>query len=171
MTYILVDVEANGPCPGLYSMIEIGAVAIEDKKIGRSFFGKLRPMHGAEVQEAALKAIGRTHEETLLYPEPEQTIGRFFNWVSKFDKPMFVSDNNGFDWQFINYYFHFYCNINPFGFSSTNLGSLYKGMVNDMTKNFKHLRVTKHTHNAEDDARGNAEAMVKMFEMGLKSPR
>jgi hypothetical protein len=32
---------------------------------------------------------------------------------------------------------------NPFGHSSTNLGSLYKGMARDMFQNFKHLR-TRH---------------------------
>lgn len=171
MTFILVDIEANGPCPGIYSMIEVGAVAIENGKLGKNFLGKMRPMKGREVEQEALKAIGRTHEETLLYPPPTETIQKFFVWVKQFDRPMFVSDNNGFDWQFVNYYFHFYHNMNPFGFSSTNLGSLYKGMVKDTTKNFKHLRVTKHTHNALEDSKGNAEAMLKMFELGLKAPK
>ncbi len=55
------------------------------------------------------------------------------------------------------------------GLDSTNLGSLYKGVVKDMFKNFKHLRKTKHTHNPVDDAMGNAEALLHMKkEMGLK---
>ena len=49
---------------------------------------------------------------------------------------------------------------NPFGFSSTNLGSLYKGVVRDTFKNFKHLRKTRHTHHPVDDAKGNAEALI-----------
>ena len=82
---------------------------------------------------------------------------------------MFVSDNNGFDWQFINWYFHAFLGKNPFGHSSTNLGSLYKGLVKDMSKNFKHLRRTRHTHHPVDDARGNAEALLHMRDaMGLK---
>ena len=56
----------------------------------------------------------------------------------------------------------------PFGFSSTNLGSLYKGMAGDMRKSFKHLRKTKHTHHPVDDARGNAEALLQMKQDGLK---
>jgi len=68
----------------------------------------------------------------------------------------------GFDWQFINWYFHHFLGSNPFGFSSTNLGSLYKGMEKDTFVNFKHLRKTKHTHNSVDDARGNAEALLPM---------
>jgi len=76
---------------------------------------------------------------------------------------MFISDNNGFDWQFINYYCHKYLGVNPFGFSSTNLGSLYKGLVQDPFKNFKHLRDTPHTHRAIDDAMGNLEAFLKLI--------
>ena len=37
-----------------------------------------------------------------------------------------------------------------------------------MKQSFKHLRITKHSHNALDDALGNAEAMVEMMNMGMK---
>jgi hypothetical protein len=58
---------------------------------------------------------------------------------------------------------------NPFGFSSTNLGSLYKGLVKDTFQTFKHLRKTRHTHNPVDDALGNAEALLAMKDRtGLK---
>jgi hypothetical protein len=51
---------------------------------------------------------------------------------------------------------------NPFGYSSTNMGSLYKGMVKNTRKNFKHLRKTRHTHNPVDDCIGNCEAIHEM---------
>ena len=74
-----------------------------------------------------------------------------------------------FDWMFICWYFHHFTGANPFGFSSQNLGSLYKGIEKDTSKNFKHLRKTKHTHNPVDDAKGNAEALLTMKkEHGLK---
>ena len=97
-------------------------------------------------------------------------MAEFADWlrgVSK-ERLMFVSDNNGFDWQFINWYFHHFTGSNPFGFSSTHLGSLYKGLVRDTSLNFKHLRKTRHTHHPVDDARGNAEALLAMSDgMGL----
>jgi hypothetical protein len=34
-------------------------------------------------------------------------------------------------------------------------------------RTFKHLRDTKHTHNPVDDAKGNAEAMLKIMQ-GVK---
>ena len=94
----------------------------------------------------------------------------FGRWVKDVGKgrALFVSDNNGFDWQFINWYFWHFTGGNPFGHSSTNLGSLYKGLVKNVFQNFKHLRKTAHTHNPVDDARGNAEALLAMRSMGLK---
>ena len=66
---------------------------------------------------------------------------------------MFISDNNGFDWQFINWYFHHFLGKNPFGHSSTNLGSLYKGLVKDTFENFKHLRRTRSTRTIRSTTR------------------
>ena len=97
-------------------------------------------------------------------------MGEFASWIAANSNgcPFFISDNNGFDWQFINWYFHHFTGSNPFGHSSSNLGSLYKGLVKDTFRNFKHLRKTEHTHNPVDDARGNAEALLQMKEDGLK---
>jgi hypothetical protein len=169
MTYIMVDIEADGPIPGDYSMVCFGAVIVEPE-LGRTFLGKLRPVSEQWVPEA-LAVSGFTREETLQFDEPAEVMRRFDAWLreSVRDHPTFVSDNNGFDWQFINWYFHHFLGKNPFGFSSTNLGSLYKGLASDTSVNFKHLRKTRHSHNPVDDAMGNAEALLHMkTAMGLK---
>jgi len=41
-------------------------------------------------------------------------------------------------------------------------------MQKDVYSRWKHLRKTSHTHHPVDDAKGNAEALLKMKEMGLK---
>ena len=94
----------------------------------------------------------------------------FARWVKVHSKgrAMFISDNSGFDWQFMSWYLWHFTGDNPFGHTSTNLGSLYKGMVKDTFQNFKHLRRTEHTHNPLDDAMGNAEALLEMKKLGLK---
>ena len=168
MSYIMIDIEADGPIPGDYSMVCFGAVVVEPG-LAREFYGQLGPISENFVPEA-LAVSGFSREETLAFPEPEGVMRRFAEWIAEVGagRPMFISDNNGFDWQFINWYFHHFTGANPFGFSSTNLGSLYKGLVRDTTKNFKHLRKTKHSHNPVDDAMGNAEALLHMKEkMGL----
>ena len=168
MPYVMVDVESDGPIPGDYSMICFGAIIVEPA-LNRTFYGKLKPISEAFVPEA-LAVSGFSRDECLAFDDPKTVMEKFLDWVTTncAGRTMFISDNNGFDWQFVNWYFHHFIGKNPFGYSSTNLGSLYKGMLRDTFVNFKHLRQTKHTHNPVDDARGNAEALLKMKEMGLK---
>ncbi len=167
--WVMVDVEADGPIPGDYSMIAIGAVVVEPS-LDRTFHGLLKPISDKHIPDA-LKVSGFTREETFDFHDPEDIMNKFYRWlvdnhVGK--RLMFVSDNNGFDWQFINWYFHHFIGKNPFGHSSTNLGSIYKGMAGNTVENFKHLRKTKHDHNPVNDAKSNAEAMLEMQERGMK---
>lgn len=163
MSNIIVDVEADGPAPGLYSMVSFGAVILSEN-LDKTFYGQCRPIEDANWIPEALKVSGHTREEVMTFPRPEHTMQAFASWIEKHKKgrAIFWADNNGFDWQFINYYFHRYYGSNPFGFSSQNINSLYKGITRDMFASFKHLRKTKHTHHPVDDAVGNAEAMLAM---------
>jgi hypothetical protein len=169
MSYIMVDIESDGPIPGDYSMICFGALIVEPG-LERSFYGKLKPISEKWMPEN-LAVSGFSREETLDFEAPIQVMTDFKAWIQANvkDRPMFISDNNGFDWQFINWYFHHFLGTNPFGHSSTNLGSLYKGLMKDAFVNFKHLRKTAHTHHPVEDAKGNAEALLYLKkELGLK---
>ena len=169
MSYVMVDIESDGPIPGDYSMVCFGAVIVEPG-LSRTFYGQLRPISEQWIPDA-LAVSGFSRDETLEFAEPKQVMEEFRQWLNANcpKRKMFISDNNGFDWQFINWYFHHFLGKNPFGFSSQNLGSLYKGLVNNTFETFKHLRKTKHTHNPVDDAMGNAEALLRMkSELGLK---
>ncbi len=169
MSYIMVDIESDGPIPGDYSMICFGAVVVEPG-LNRTFYGRLRPISEKFIPEA-LAVSGFTREQTMEFDDPTTVMTQFADWLREIskDRLLFIADNNGFDWGFINWYFHHFTGKNPFGFSSTNLGSLYKGMVKDTFQTFKHLRKTRHTHHPVDDAVGNAEALLTMKdEMGLK---
>ena len=160
MSYIMVDVEADGPIPGAYSMIALGAVVVDDR-LDRTFYGCLKPMTD-RWQSGSLEISGFSREDTMTFDTPRDVMVRFDAWLATVTTAElhFVSDNNGFDWQLVNFYFHHFLGRNPFGHSSLNLGSLYKGVVRNMAENFKHLRLTAHTHNALDDALGNAEALL-----------
>lgn len=158
----MVDIEADGPIPGDYSMVCFGAILVEPS-LSRTFYGQLRPISDRWLPES-LAISGFTREQTLAFPEPAGVMRDFGSWVTRqtSGRAFFIADNNGFDWQFINWYFHHFTGSNPFGFSSSNLGSLYKGVVRDATQNFKHLRRTRHSHHPVDDARGNAEALLAL---------
>jgi DNA polymerase III epsilon subunit-like protein len=168
MAFIMVDIESDGPIPGDYSMISFGAVLV-DEHLDKTFYGRLKPISEKFIPEA-LAVSGHSREEVLTFDDPEYVMTEFEKWinVTSKDRPIFISDNNGFDWMFVCWYFHHFIGRNPFGFSSQNLGSLYKGIQKNVFTNFKHLRKTKHSHHPVDDAKGNAEAMLVMKkEMGL----
>jgi hypothetical protein len=168
MSWFMVDVEADGPAPGLFSMVSIGAVLVKPG-LQTTFYGRLRPISDNYVQ-SALDVCKHIREETLTFPDPAETMQDFSDWIYKVNsdyRPMFISDNNGFDFAFVNYYFHRFLGRNPFGWSSANLNSIYKGMEKNIFANYKNLRKTKHTHHPVDDAMGCAEAILAMQEMGF----
>jgi DNA polymerase III alpha subunit (gram-positive type) len=168
MSYFSVDIEADGPAPGLYSMISFGAVLIEPG-LNRTFYAELKPISDRWIPES-LSVSGFTREQTMEFVEPLTAMTRFEEWINQNTKgrPIFIADNPGFDFSFINYYFHAFLGRNPFGFSSRRIGDLYCGAKLDAFAKWKHLRETRHSHNALDDAKGNAEAILKMQEMGIK---
>lgn len=142
---IFVDCEGHGPAPTLNDPVsfEFGAVAYPSRQT----------FHGT----------GATKE----------TFEKFNSWIlsvaEKGFRPLFVSDNPAYDWQFINYYFHLFLGRNPFGHSARRIGDFYAGLVGDFTdaSSWKKLRVTPHDHNPVNDAMGNLEA----FERVLKGER
>ena len=162
---VSVDVESDGPCPGMHSMICFGAVIVENG-LQRTFYAKLKPISDIYIPEA-LAVSGFTREQTLKFPDPRDAMQDFEAWLSKniTGRPILWSDNNGYDAAFINYYAWHQLGRNPFGWSSANIGSFYKGIRGDVHAKFNHLRDTPHTHDPVDDARGNAEALLKMYNM------
>ena len=167
LLYIMVDVESTGPVPPLYSMVEIGAVAITPS-LEERFHCEIQPLPEAGIEAHIPQLLGRSLTEMKQRGlPPGDAMYTFSEWLTSLQdsfiepvRPRFVSDNPGFDFAFINYYFHRFHGRNPFGWSSVNLANLYHGARRSMQKSFRHLRRTKHTHHALDDALGNAEAFV-----------
>lgn len=169
MTIFVCDVEADGPCPGLYSMVSFGLCRVDEDMSKPVTFGSgvLFPTGHRHILEAS--AISGVSKEEQLQGAPSCAVMEAaVKWVKE-NSPdgfsVFVSDNNGFDWQFWNYYCHLYCLENPFGFSSRRIGDFWSGQRDnwkDQNK-WKSLRKTKHDHNPVNDAIGNAEALSVML--------
>lgn len=173
MSYIVVDVEADGPIPHKYSMVCFGAVVVEPS-LTKTFYGQLRPI-SVEWMPEALAVSGFTREAHEDFADPAGVMQSFAEWLGQHsrDRPIFVSDNLAFDWQWINYYFHYFMGKNPFGFSGRRIGDLYCGMKMNAGLNSewkRKYRKTAHDHNPVNDAIGNAEALLAMKKMGLKIP-
>ena len=169
MPLISVDVEADGPAPGLYSMVSFGAVLVKDMR--ETFFSTTAPI-SEDYKQATLDFLGITREEHEKYTNPFYAMHSFHDWikeVSKGGKPIFIADNPAFDFAYINYYFHRFMGVNPFGYSGRRISDLYCGLKKHGYAKWKHLRKTKHTHDPVDDAMGNAQVINYMIdEMGLR---
>jgi len=168
MSYFVVDVESDGPIPPDYSMVCFGAVVL-DEFLNKTFYGMTKPI-SKNYQPQTLEISGVSREKHESFEDPKEVFLKFLEWIesNSIGKPIFISDNPCYDWQWINYYFHHFMGKNPFGYSGRRIGDLYCGLVRDTRAQWKHLRKTIHDHNPVNDAIGNAEALLAIEKMGLK---
>lgn len=142
----IVDVEGNGfAAPVLGNAREFGAVHLTS----------LAKFHGLDMSKFTFEKF----EEWILEHCPVNSEGE--------KRAIFVSDNNGFDYMWINHYFQLHLGRNPFGPFSRRIGDFWAGLEMDWEEHseWKKMRDTPHTHNPVDDAMGNAEALLKMLKI------
>jgi len=134
-----------------------------DRELKTTFTAIFAPISEQWVPEA-LAISNITRDQHLAYPDPAAGVAAFGDFLkaASTGRPVFVSDNPAFDWQWVNYYFHRYAGENPFGYSARRIGDLYAGLTGDFAaaNEWKLLRRTEHTHDPVDDAVGNAEALI-----------
>lgn len=134
---VFVDVEADGPAPTAGRMTEFGAVYTP-----KCWF------YGGD--------------------DDEEVMASFAAWLAANvpGRPVFVSDNPAFDWQWINCAFWKAGIANPFGHSARRIGDYYAGLTGKFwnASRWKQHRKTPHDHNPVNDAMGNYEAFQKINE-------
>ena len=151
-TLVFVDCEATGPCPGIGVLTEFGAVDYETR---RTFHGVLHDSEPDPANPVRSVITGRAYD-------PAEVFGGFTAWLDGLGegRPVFVSDNPAFDFQWINHGFWHALGDNPFGHSGRRIGDYYAGLTGDFRRaqDWKRFRVTPHDHNPVNDAMGNVEA-------------
>jgi ribonuclease T len=174
--YISVDVEAAGPLPPTYSMLSLGAVAVDDPQA--TFHVEFKPLNDKSVP-AAMKVVGRTLQDfARVGRDPKDAMVAFRDWldsVAKTGKPVFVGFNATFDWAFVNFYFHQHLGENPFGIGGIDIKSYYMGLSGCIWEDTRSSRIPtefkgssrRHTHNALDDAIEQAELFRRMREKSV----
>ncbi len=173
--FISVDVETAGPIPGEYSILSLGACVVGQS--GDGFYVELKPINENAVP-AALKITGFdlvALKETG--DRPKDAMAKLRDWVvsaSGGASPIFVGFNAGFDWSFVNWYFHRFLGDNPFGFAPLDVKSYYMGLTGCSWEETQSSRIRAEfqpaktgDHNALNDAR----AQAKMFEKMLAAER
>lgn len=172
--YIIVDIETDGPVPGLYSMLSIGAVASDGQEEQGSFYRTLQPLADA-AQHPDNMAWWRTQPEawreatTDAVPAAD-VMPAFRDWLTGFGKqPVFVAHPIGFDYNFVSWYLWKFTGGNPFAdesrhiatldlisFTAGKTGCAIGEATRDKLPESLKRDMPEHTHNALDDARGYA---------------
>lgn len=164
--FISVDVETSGPIPGVYDLLSIGVCIVDQPS--ENFYCELKPVSN-NVDPEALSVTGfsleKLAEDGL---SPILAMKKLDIWINNHinenEIPVFVGFNAGFDWSFINYYFHKYLGKNTFGFTSLDIKSLYMGVFGGRWSETKSSKMrerlkpsTNNNHNALQDALFQAE--------------
>jgi len=133
--FVSVDIEADGPAPGLNSMLALGAVAFTAGGFQlRSWYATLEPLPGAH-QDKGTMAWWKTQPEawaevTACPIQPEHAIPDFVAWCEQLPgKPVAVGWPIAFDFAFINYYCWQFCGRNPLGFGGLDIRSYANGLA------------------------------------------
>lgn len=127
--YVSVDVETAGPIPGDFSMLSLGACVVDAPS--RTFACFFQPITGRVDADAMAVAKLSLDELTRTGLDPAVAMADFANWAEALLTPgdtlVFVGLNAGFDWSFVNYYFHRFLGRNPFGFAALDIKAYYMG--------------------------------------------
>lgn len=158
MGLIFVDCEAYGPCPSQGQLTEFAAIDYDTwhkHQRWNYFHGQILET----IPDPKIPAIPVPTGKVL--NDIVDVFDEFAEWLDGLGgRPIFVSDNPAYDWQWINDGFWNSLGSNPFGHSGRRIGDFYAGIKGDFfaKQNWKHLRKTKHDHNPVHDCQGNIEA-------------
>ncbi|CCK26474.1 exonuclease [Streptomyces davaonensis JCM 4913] len=181
--YISVDIEADGPIPGPYSMLSIGAAVagVQDADgfvpadpEACTFYRELRPISADFVPEAL--AVSGLDRERLGREgsEPAVALGEFSRWVREAGQgaqPVMCGYPASYDWTFLYWYLIRFTGSSPFGHSGClDMKTLYAtkaGLplraVAKGTMPRELLSRRRHTHHALDDAIEQAELFANLM--------
>lgn len=174
--YVAVDVEADGPIPGPYSMLSLGMSVAGQVEL--TFYTELKPISDQFVPEA-LAVCGLDRDRLLREaPAPEVAMAAAARWINGLRKrfrPVFLAAPAVWDGMYVHWYFTRFTGSSPFGAtgSGIDLRSYWMGLTGcgwfETHKSGikKRLGLTgiPHTHNAGDDA---AE-LAQVFQAVLKA--
>jgi hypothetical protein len=186
--YVSTDIEANGPCPGLFSMLSFGMAAFTiDKQLVGSFTRNLELLPGAGLDERTMAWWALTENNIAFHrsrerPVPPRTAmlecKEWLEMMRRFGRPIICGAPSGFDFTFIYYYFQRELGESPVGFASLDLRT-YAAAV--MKRQYRQVGKRQyppdwideglpHTHVALDDAIEQGCILINMMRENLGLP-
>lgn len=178
--FIAVDVEADGPIPGPYSMISLGMAVAGHPEL--SFYTEIKPI-SEEFDPAALAVSGLDRDHLIRNaPDATQAMRAAYDWVNslrKIGRPVFLAAPAVWDGMFVHWYFMRYVGISPFGAtgSGVDLRSYWMGLTGcewvesrkGKIKYALNLEGLPHTHHAGEDAMELAQVFTAVLKHRAES--
>lgn len=163
--YVSTDVEADGPVPGMHSMLSLGSAAyLADKTLISTFSANLELLPGASGDPETMTWWSRHPEAWEACRRdlraPADAIADYAGWLDQLPgKPVFAGYPAAFDFMFVCWYLMRFVGRNPFGFSALDIKTMAMVMLgrdyHDSTKDNMPRRWfddLPHTHVALNDA-------------------
>lgn len=165
--YVSVDVEADGPVPGLFSLRSIGAAAYdEDGNMIDTFYENLMRLENAAEYQPTIDWFQIKQPEAwhalLEHPDyPDRVMRRFYDWIVALPgKPVFIGAPVVFDHSFTHWNLWKFIGDDPFSHSGidektmawTVLGGSYREIGKRSYPERWFNPDLPHTHKALDDA-------------------
>jgi hypothetical protein len=160
--YVAVDVEADGPIPGPYSMLSLGMAVAGRPEL--TFYTELKPISDEFVPEAlAVSGLDRDRliREAPTAQEAMSAAGAFVKGLRAIGRPAFLAAPAVWDGMFVHWYFVRFTGRSPFGATGSGVdlrsywmgrtgGDWYTSRKTDILRALD-LRLP-HTHHAGEDA-------------------
>jgi len=183
--FLSFDVEADGECPGINSLLSVGFAGFT--KTGEIVFeyeANIKPLPDC-TQNANTMAWWNKPEQQEAYKyvcSNQQDAKNVFTELN--DKLLKLKDQYNifpvawpanYDWQWIHYYFHRFVGSNPLGFSARCIASYAWGMMKTTNPkeriNFEPFVDPrfKHTHKALDDAKEQGAMLINMLKTNVST--
>lgn len=182
--YVSIDMEADGPCPGVNSMLQFGAVFYDPKgNVLEEYEANIKEIEGGvkdpdtmkwwAEQEIKNPGLWASMKNDLV--APKLAMQRFESMVQKHTAnlncaPLVVAYPAGYDFSWLYYYLCKYLGKSVVGFSALDMKTLAMALLQKGYHDSSKARFPrswfnpklKHTHNALDDARAQGYTFFKM---------
>jgi len=163
--YVSTDIEADGPVPGINSMLSFASAAYQqDKTLVGTFSANLELLPGATSDpqtmawwETKREAWEASRQNTR---QPQAVMSEYVTWLKELPgTPVFLGYPAAFDFMFVTYYLYRFAGESPFSYFALDIRTyamaLMKKQFSDISKSVMPSRWfdnLPYTHVALDDA-------------------
>jgi hypothetical protein len=163
--YVSTDIEADGPIPGIYSMLSFASAAYTaDKQLLGTFSANLDTLPEAQVHPDTNAWWDKNPNAWKICRQncqtPTEAIQKYVDWLNKLPgKPVFVGYPAAYDFMFIYWYLIKFTGKSPFSHSALDIKTFAMAVLKKPFRETSKRKMPKHwfddlphSHVALDDA-------------------